>query len=198
MFETNERPADVVKWYTRARKFPQLLGKTPDGTRLLGGPYTITQAVGGGLVFWVGLKTMSLWANYGLLGNTFALVTATAGTVFGLGQIPLGSRNPFNVAIGLFRAMGAPRSGRLGGRPVRVRRPHQVRHRVAVALPEITQAARPQQTAAAPAAVQELGGALVPVGTGGEQSTTTRKPAPALTGVQALLAAGPQAQVRRD
>ena len=34
---------EVVKNYTRARKFPQLLGMTPDGKKLPGGPYSYTQ-----------------------------------------------------------------------------------------------------------------------------------------------------------
>jgi len=35
---TREDHHEVVKWYTRARRFPQLIGKTPDGARLWGGP----------------------------------------------------------------------------------------------------------------------------------------------------------------
>ena len=37
----------ALKWYTRARKFPQLIGRTPDGTRIPGGPYTYTQVAAG-------------------------------------------------------------------------------------------------------------------------------------------------------
>ena len=29
-----EQSLEVVKWYTRARRFPQLIGKTPDGARI--------------------------------------------------------------------------------------------------------------------------------------------------------------------
>lgn len=121
---------EVVKWYTRARKFPQLIGRTPDGARLWGGPYTITQAVGGGLLLLAGVNTMGMWARYGLLGNALLLLAVTYTAVLLLGRIPVGSRNPLAVLSGLATALSSPRTGHHAGRPVRVRRPHRVRHRI--------------------------------------------------------------------
>jgi len=126
-----------VKWFTLARKFPQLIGRTPDGAHIPGGPYTITQAVGGLIVLVVGYYSMGLWANFGVLGNYTLLLALTGAVIFGLGRIPLGARNPAAIGMGAFRAVAAPQRGRLRGRPVRIRRPRQLRHRVVIctALP---------------------------------------------------------------
>lgn len=131
---TEDHETEIVRWYTRARRFPQLIGRTPDGMKIPFGPYTITQALGAGVVLFVGTKTVSLWAHFGFVGNAFIGVVATVATVWGLGRIPLGARNPISVVAGLGKALFAPRTGRVGGRPVRPRRPHRVRHSVVLAL----------------------------------------------------------------
>jgi hypothetical protein len=190
---TTRDAGDVVKWYTRARKFPQLIGRTPDGTRIWGGPYTITQAVGAGAILFVGLNTMWLWASFGMIGNFVVLGLVTYGAVLLLGRIPVGSRNPFSVASGTLRAVSAPATGRLGGRPVRIRRPHQLKHTVVFAVSALP--------APAPARVPAAEPAPEPVTSRRRKVTKTRAPhptptppaappvrAPALTGVQALLA----------
>lgn len=125
----------VVRWYTRARRFPQLIGRTPDGTRIPGGPYTITQVTAAGVLMFLGLKTTSLWARYGLVGNGLLLAGVVYGLVFLLGKIPLGSRSPLALGAGAWRAISAPSAGRYGGRPVRLRRPHHVQHRITVLVP---------------------------------------------------------------
>lgn len=203
MTDESDRSNDVVRWYTRARKFPQLLGRTPDGTRLWGGPYTVTQAIGGGLVLVVGVKTMGLWGSFGLVGNALVLLGAAAGTVFFLGRIPLGARSPVAVAAGLARAVSAPATGRLGGKAVRIRRPRQIRHRVVIATSQPVEAAL-----IAPAPIPAPIGELADPGPSRGSRPSARPatspavdkpnpqrpiaaPAPALTGVQALLAARP-------
>ncbi|MGL5823589.1 MAG: hypothetical protein ACRCYU_01825 [Nocardioides sp.] len=138
MSEQHQQGPDIVKWYTRARRFPQLIGRTTDGARIPFGPYTVTQAVGGGLILVVGLNTMGLWARFGLLGNILMLGTVTWSVVWLLGRIPVGSRNPLSVATGIAHAIGAPATGRLGGRAVRIRRPHQLRHTVVLTLTDTT------------------------------------------------------------
>ena len=135
-----------VKWYTLARKFPQLIGRTPDGARIPGGPYTITQAVGGLIVLIFGYYSMGVWAGFGVLGNYTVLLSVTGAVVFGLGRIPLGARSPASIGVGVVRAVTAPQRGRLRGRPVRIRRPRKLTQRV-VMCTEITTVAPP---AAAP------------------------------------------------
>jgi hypothetical protein len=171
----DDQAYEVVKWYTRARRFPQLIGKTPDGARIWGGPYTYTQLVGAVTVLVVGAKTVGLWGRFGLVGNALILLAVAYATALILGRLPVGSRNPIAVAAGVFHAVTCPPGGRLAGSPVRIRRPHRAATR-AVITPSAPAASptppppQPQKVSASPAA-------------------DPPRPAPALTGVQRLLAA---------
>lgn len=110
---------EVVKWYTRARRFPQLIGKTPDGAALWGGPYTYTQVIGGAVFLVVAAKTMWLWGRFGTIGNILLLLGTSYAVVLLLGQLPAGARNPLSVAAGTLRSIAAPRFGHQGGHAVR-------------------------------------------------------------------------------
>lgn len=185
--KTSPPDVEVVRWFTRARKFPQLIGRTPDGTRLWGGPYTPTQLVGGGLVFFIGARTLEAWANFGLVMNLALLLVISYGTIWGLGRVPIGARNPLSILTGIYRAVMAPQTGHLAGRPVRLRRPYRVQHRVSLPLADLPEPAAPAvagQSKPAPAASP----------TTAQPTRTQPTPAPgptrkpALTGVQALLA----------
>ncbi len=189
---------EVVKWYTRARKFPQLIGRTPDGAKIWGGPYTFTQAVGAGAVLFAGVNTMRWWASYGLIGNAMILLGVAYGTVLTLGRIPLGSRNPVAVASGALHSLTAPRTGRLAGRAVRLRRPHRVRHRITV-LPRPVRAPAspagrrhrrpgPALAAQAPPGRPAAGPQPAPPDPATSPSGPPASPRPALSGVQLLLA----------
>lgn len=137
---------EVVKWYTRARKFPQLIGKTPDGTTIWGGPYTYTQVIVGVGIVAVGSKTTSMWGHFGLIGNILLLLGVAYGTVLVVGRLPIGSRNPLSVGSGALRAWTSPAKGRLGGAPVQMRKPHTARSRLVVAPTPGTPAADPSPT----------------------------------------------------
>lgn len=169
---------EVVKWYTRARKFPQLIGRTPDGAKIWGGPYTFTQVVGAGVVLFVGVNTMGLWAGYGLIGNAMILLGVAYGVVLLLGRVPVGSRSPVAVLLGCIHAVSAPPTGRIAGRPVRIRRPHTVRHRITVLLDPAGDTSWASRPAVADPAV-----ARPPL-----PLAETQRARPALTGVQQLLA----------
>lgn len=134
---SEEHVGEVVKWYTLARRFPQVIGRTSDGARIPGGPYTYTQVfVGVGLLV-AGLKTTALWAHFGTMYNGMLLLMVTAAVVVILGRLPLASRNPWAMAQGAYRAVSASRSGTIGGRPVSLPRPGRTAARVAVQhLPE--------------------------------------------------------------
>jgi hypothetical protein len=194
---------EVVKWYTRARRFPQLIGKTPDGATIWGGPYTYTQVIAGVLFIVIGTKTTWLWGHFGLVGNALILLGSAYGLVLVLGRLPIGSRNPLSVGAGVLRAMNSPAQGNVGGSPVRIRRPHQVRSTVVIThggptLADV-QAAHPDLPAAAVAEEQPKvkrrrsrprGPALAPASTSlrPTPASTRTAPTPALTGVQRLLA----------
>lgn len=168
---------DVAKFYTRARRFPQLLGTTPDGKKLPGGPYTLTQFSGAGVALLLLAGTRGVWAQYGFAANITIFVVVMVGVVIGLGRIPLGSRSPLSVLLGIGTALCSPRGGRINGRTVRIRPPHTVTRRTVVAGPPAPDAepdlevapvapAAPAPTAAVPAAPEtpaELAPALRPL-----------------------------------
>lgn len=191
-----DQDTEVVKWYTRARRFPQLIGRTADGTRIWGGPYTITQAIGAAAVLIVGLNTMPLWATSSLISNGIILTVATGATVYLLGKVPIGTRNPLSVCAGVLQALFAPRTGKYAGRPVRVPKPKKLKHHVVFGRPvprnttdesaaptSVEQAAEPEPAPNKPPLE------ATPAATSGDTSR------PALTGVQALLAAQPSTRV---
>ena len=90
----------ALKWYTRARKFPQLIGRTPDGTRIPGGPYTYTQVAAGVVTAVVLAQTTWLWAHGGLILNATIFIGATVGAVFAAGTLMLeGEEKPLLPAI---------------------------------------------------------------------------------------------------
>ena len=120
---TREDQHEVVKWYTRARRFPQLIGKTPDGARLWGGPYTYTQVIVAAVVIVVGIQTAGLWGQFGLIGN--APVSYTHLDVYkrqdraGGGRLPAGRGGPSRAgrASPRRRSPARRRAGRRRGNP---------------------------------------------------------------------------------
>lgn len=126
---------DVAKVYTATRRFPQLIGRTSDGARIWGGPYTYTQIFGGGAVLVVLWKSMALWSTGGVLLDGALVICLTAGVVFGLGKLPLGGRNPLSMLHGLGSAAmaGAPRE--VGGLPIRQQSPRAVYSTVRIFTP---------------------------------------------------------------
>lgn len=129
---TREDQHEVVKWYTRARRFPQLIGKTPDGARLWGGPYTYTQVIGAAVVIVVGIQTAGLWGQFGLIGNALLLLGVAYTTTLGLGRLPIGSRNPLSVLQGALKSVSTSPAGSYAGRPLKIRQPHRVTSRVVI------------------------------------------------------------------
>lgn len=173
-------PVEVVKWYTRARRFPQLIGRTPDGATIWGGPYTYTQVAVGVIGVVVGAKTAWLWGRFGLIGNALVLLGVVYGLVLLVGRLPIGSRNPLSVAAGMLRALSAPAQGRVAGRAVRPARQRRISSRLVITEPPDSAAPRVTAAARTPAADR----ARIPV-------RPARVAAPALTGVQRLLAGLP-------
>lgn len=123
---------EVVRFYTRARRFPHVLGRFPDGTKIPGGPYTLTQVVGGGLLVLIGVRTMGVWGVGNGMTNVAFLLLATVGTVKLLGRLQTGGRGPIAVALGGYTAVASPKFGRQDGRPVTRRRARALVHRFVV------------------------------------------------------------------
>ncbi len=129
--ETDTGP-EITKWYTHARKFPTLIGKTHKGGQILGGPYTPTQLVVGALMAYTATKTTGVWAHFGRIGNAALCLGVIAGTVFALGKLPIGSRNPLRIVLGGIHAVTSPRDGRYRGAPGRAPKTTTVRVRAAI------------------------------------------------------------------
>ena len=54
---------EVARFYTRSRRFPKFIGRLHDGTKIPGGPYTLTQGVVLAIVLVVALMTQSVWGT---------------------------------------------------------------------------------------------------------------------------------------
>lgn len=184
---------ETVKYYTKARKFPQLLGRFPDGTKIPGGPYTVQQLLGGVVVIGLGSMTMGIWGVFGGLGNIVVLLCFGLGTTFLIGRLPMNGRNPMYAAIGFFKAASYPSSGRYQGRAIKIRRPRTVTNMTNVwvgPLPPIGNPVIPHvavEVASDPtikARRRGVAGAGVTVGLPPAAGTSSIP----LTGVQALLA----------
>ncbi|MBE7192164.1 MAG: hypothetical protein INR66_06715 [Gordonia polyisoprenivorans] len=118
---SNPQP-EVIRNFTAARKFPQLIGRTPDGKKILGGPYTVTQAVGAAVVIVVLYLTRSWWMGLGLATGGLIAGALLVGTVMGLGRLRPGGRNPLSLVSGLGRmAISTTAPAPVSRRPRRVR-----------------------------------------------------------------------------
>ena len=93
----------AYKWYTRARKFPQLIGRTPDGTRIPWGPYTVTQVLGGIVTCFVTSQILKVWSPGDIVSSAVVLLLVSGSVVFFLGKLPPGMRNPLIYLKGFLR-----------------------------------------------------------------------------------------------
>lgn len=116
----------VARFYTRARKFPRLLGVTPHGRPLPGGPYTITQAIAAVATLFLLSKTTFLWATGGLITTAAVGLAVVGGVVYLVGQIPAGTYNPLWFLAGLITLASSPAAGRTRGATIRPPRPRRL------------------------------------------------------------------------
>jgi len=164
-------PRSVARFYTLARRIPTLIGRTSDGTRIPGGPYTVTQVGAAFVTVLVLWKTTGVWAHLGFMGNLAIAGGALSGVVFLAGRIPTTGRNPATLVVGIVAVLANPKGGTREGNALSVPAPHRLSHHTRWAPP--VAAARPPARSTRPAAPVEP-----PVG-------ASRV---ALSGVQLLLA----------
>lgn len=126
----SEHPEQVLHWFTRARRFPRLIGKAPGGGAYPGGPYTMAQVIGASVFFVAGQQTQGLWGQWGFWIDNLILLAATVGVLFALRLFKPGGRDPFSTVIAVLRVASGPKYGRYQGRRIRLGRPHLVSHRV--------------------------------------------------------------------
>jgi hypothetical protein len=112
------RPVEVGRFFSGARNVKQLLGTFPDGTRIPGGPYTLSQFFVLLAVLIGGWITRPLW-SIDLLSDLIVLGAAAFGLALLAGKLPGGRRNPVRMLTGAYGLLVRPRSGLYRGRPMK-------------------------------------------------------------------------------
>lgn len=116
---------EIARFYTRSRRFPKMIGRMTDGSRIPGGPYTLTQVGFGGVALMLLLMTRTMWST----GVTLLDLAITAGVAWGVtwvvGMLPMTRRNLVLAFVDAAAAMLKPHGGRYQERPIRINRPHQ-------------------------------------------------------------------------
>lgn len=103
------------RFYTAARKFQQLIGVTPAGETIPGGPYTITQVIVGVVVLAVGFLSRPLWSQDALTDVLF-IVAAAVGITYAAGRMPGSRRSIINLINCWMALMFRPRTGTYRGK----------------------------------------------------------------------------------
>ena len=114
------------RFYTSARRFKQVLGSLPDGTKIPGGPYTYTQIgvmVGTLIAGWI---TRGVWGSGSAVGDLVLLVAIAVGAGFIVGKMPASRRSPLRLLGSIFALLSHPGpGGRWRGRPLKLSRKAQ-------------------------------------------------------------------------
>lgn len=137
---------EIARFYTRSRRFPKMIGRMTDGSRIPGGPYTLTQVGVGGTVLLGMLLTRTLWTTQAVLLDLAITAGVAWGVTWLVGLLPITRRNLFAAFLGAVAAMFKPTGGTYKGQVPKVRRPHHVVGSTRLLLP-----GRPDSPDAAPA-----------------------------------------------
>lgn len=135
------------------------MGRFYDGTKIPGGPYTMTQGVVGAIALFVTLQTSALWARGNILLDLPLGALFVWGAAWIAGRVRVGNRNPAVLLVGLYKASTSPGQGQYNDQPYRAKTPHLVRGRVITDLPSNhvkpaksrSKQPRPEQSALVPA-----------------------------------------------
>lgn len=123
---------ETARFYTRSRRFPKLIGRMTDGSRIPGGPYTMTQVFSGGAVFIGALVFRSVWTTDSWILDVIYTALLTGLVIWLVGFIPTTNRNLIAVFMDAVAAMFKPAAGKYDGKVPQIRRPHQVAGEVVV------------------------------------------------------------------
>lgn len=181
---------EIARFYTRSRRFPKMIGRMNDGSRIPGGPYTLTQVGVGGAVLLVMLVTRGLlWST----GEILLDLLMTAGIGFAatwlVGRIPMTRRNLLFAFLDGTAAVFKPFGGKYQGQAIRLAPPHAAGGGMQVLSPRTDRTSPP---VTAPSPTPKANPAPAP-----DPRRTRRDPVPAAaevtqhrpeTGVERLLA----------
>jgi hypothetical protein len=145
------------RFYTAARKFQQLIGVTPAGETIPGGPYTVTQFIVGIVVLVLGFITRPLWSQ-GELTDVLFIAVAAVGATYAVGKMPRSRRSIINLINCWITLMTRPRTGTYRGKAMPTsysktkRRPTRTSTTRTAAVPaaETTMKDSPEETTTTP------------------------------------------------
>lgn len=193
----------IVRFYTRARKIPVMLGKLGD-FKIPFGPYTLTQGVVFVAAAWIGKETMWLWAQGWIpILAWVVLIAVAAGCAVGAGRIPFKGRNPLMLVAGVIGYGTAPSWGMQGGTHIALGGKRKIRHRGSTPTNAAWDSTSrsfeedPAEEITSPAVIEDrvpvLAGALPPERDDPAPDASREQPTPhQLTEVQQILAASAQ------
>ena len=115
----------VARFYTRSRRFPKMIGRMTDGSRIPGGPYTLTQVGFGGVALLVLLMTRTMWSTGSVILDLAVTLGVAWGATWVVGLIPMTRRNLLFAFMDAIAAMTKPRGGKYQGQVITLARPHQ-------------------------------------------------------------------------
>jgi hypothetical protein len=114
---------EVGRFYTRARKVKKMLGKLHDGSKIPGGPYTLTQGAAGVLTGFLALNTNGLWTTRMSIVDIILGVLGMWGVAWAVGRLPSTNRNPALVLVDASGAVFRPAMGSYRGETLEIRKP---------------------------------------------------------------------------
>lgn len=103
------------KFYTAARKFQQLIGVTPAGEAIPGGPYTVTQFVVGIVCVVLGFISRPLWTQ-GAIVDVLIIVAVAVGITYAAGRVPGSRRSLINLVNCVMSLALRPTTGTYRGK----------------------------------------------------------------------------------
>lgn len=120
----------AARWYTRARRIPILIGRTSEGSKIPGGPYTLGQVIAFFAVVFGLWKTTGVWAVFDGVTNATIFIAIVAGAVYGVGKLPRSGRNPLSWTVDFAALTLRAPGGKVNGKPLPASKPRRLRHRV--------------------------------------------------------------------
>ncbi|ALJ22514.1 hypothetical protein [Microbacterium sp. No. 7] len=176
---------EVARFYTRSRRFPKFIGRLHDGTKIPGGPYTLTQGIVLALVLIGALLTQRMWGTGSPLVDFPLAIAFSWAAAWGAGRIPATRRNMLNVLAGGLSAMTKPATGKYRGTTMKIRPPHYAGGKTTIADTIVDALPRPE--VAIPTPTPEAPAAVQPAMQQRSAPLATRTPAHAVSGVERLL-----------
>lgn len=116
---------ETARFYTRSRRFPKMIGRMNDGSRIPGGPYTLTQVGVGGAVLLIMLVMRGLvWSTGEILLDLLVTAALAFAVTWLIGRLPMTRRNLLFAFLDAAAATFKPFSGKYQGQVIRLAAPH--------------------------------------------------------------------------